>query len=338
MADSSPETTEVETQVTTPVETTQTTDVSPESSTAEKPAGSMLDAVKAAIAPKEESPSSESTDEAAKAAADDSKKELDDAEELSADELKAVGQKVQRRFKYLSDKVKAKDGEVESLRPKAAEFDKIDTFIKQAGLSNDEVGEVLQIGALLKSDIPKAYERIAPIWNALQSYMGNVLPPDLKQQVDQGYITEVHARELVKARNGEATARRQAETLTARQQADQQQREIMEATGKTVSAIETWEAAKAAKDPDWHEKQAEVSELVELAIRKKTDELKRPWFPTSDEAIKLSEDALKTVEKRMKRFAPKPAEIKTVTGGASTRSTAAPKTMLEVVRMAAGAA
>jgi hypothetical protein len=126
--------------------------------------------------------------------------------------------------------------------------------------------------------------------------------------------------------------------LTDQQRIDQQNREFKNLTTSTVSSIETWESQKASRDPDWHLKRDQVAELVELAIERKTREVKRPWFPTAEEAVKLSEDALKTVESRTKRFAPRPGEIRPVeNGGASPRSTAAPKSMLDVVRQSVGA-
>ena len=100
-----------------------------------------------------------------------------------------------------------------------------------------------------------------------------------------------------------------------------------------MNAIDAWEKQKAASDPDWHQKQPEISEQVELAIERKTRELGRPYWPTPEEAVKLSEDALETVGKRYKRFAPKPRAIDPpVTPGASPRSTAAPKSTMDIIK------
>jgi hypothetical protein len=309
------------------------------SSTAEtKPAGTMLDAVKAAIAPKGESPAPKSTDQPAEGDPD-SKAATTEDDTLSAEEIKALSARTQQRFSKLTKNLKAASTEIESLKPKAAEFDKIDSFVRNAGLSQQDVAGTLEIAALLRSPRPQdALARLLPIVARLQEISGETLPTDLQQRVDQGYLTEADAKTLAKAQAGERLATQHVTQLTERQQADQRNSEFKTLTTSTVSSVETWEAQKAARDPDWHLKRDSVAEQVELAIERKTRELKRPWFPNSEEAIKLSEDALKTVNERNKRFGPKTQEIRPVlNGGASPRSTAAPKNMLDVVRQSVGA-
>jgi hypothetical protein len=309
------------------------------SSTAdEKPAGTMLDAVKAAIAPKGESPAPKSTD--APADGDPASKAEDDTDdEMSPEEIKALTARTQRRFTKLTKSLKAQSAEIESLKPKAAEFDKIDTFVRNAGLSPEDVAGTLEIAAMLRSPRPQdALARLMPIVAKLQEMSGETLPADLQTRVDQGYLTEADAKTLAKAQAEAKLATTHVTQLTERQRADQQRSEHQALVSSTVSSAEAWEAKKAERDPDWHLKRDQVAELVELAIERKTREVGRPWFPNSEETIKLSEDALKTVTERFKRFSPKAQEIRPVlNGGASPRSTAAPKNMLDVVRQSVGA-
>lgn len=309
------------------------------SSTAdEKPAGTMLDAVKAAIAPKGESPAPKSTD--APADGDPASKanaEADD--EMSDEEAKALSVRAQKRFNKLTKSLKAASSEIESLKPKAVEFDKIDTFVRNAGLSPEDVAGTLEIAAMLRSPRPQdALARLMPIVARLQEIAGETLPADLQTRVDQGYLTEADAKTLAKAQAEARLATNHVTQMTERQRADQQRSEHEALVSSTVSSAEAWEAKKAERDPDWHLKRDQVAELVELAIERKTRELGRPWFPNSEETIKLSEDALKTVTERFKRFSPKAQEIRPVlNGGVSPRSTAAPKSMLDVVRQSVGA-
>lgn len=320
---------------------TTTTDVSTPaaSSTAEKPAGTMLDAVKAAIAPKDATPASKSTDgtPAEGEDPDSTKADATDPDEMSEEEAKALSVRAQKRFSKLTKDLKAVSTERDTLRPKAAEYDKIDTFVRNAGLSPQDVAGTLEIAAMLRSSPQDALARLLPIVAQLQQVTGETLPADLQQRVDQGYLTEADAKTLAKAQAGERLATNRITAVTEQQQVDARNREFKELTTNTVSSVTSWEAQQAARDPDWHLKRDNVAELVELAIERKTRELKRPWFPNAQEAIQLSADALKTVNDRSKRFGPRPVAITPISnGGASPRSTAVPKTMLDVVRQNAG--
>lgn len=322
---------------------TTTTDVNAtaDSSTTEKPAATMLDAVKAAIAPKGDSPTPKSTDPSVDGDPDSTKAATPESDELSPDELKALSARTQQRFTKLTKSLKAASTEVESLKPKAAEFEKIDTYLRTSNISHEDLAGTLEIAAMIKGNRPQdALARLEPIVAQLRNLAGETLPAELQLRVDQGYLTEADAKTLAKA---QATARlsdQRVTALTEQQQSDQRNRDFKTQVASTVNSAETWESQKASRDPDWHLKRDSVAELVELAIERKSRELKRPYFPTSEEIVKLSEDALKTTNERTKRFGPKSQEIRPVpNGGASPRSTAAPKNMLDVVRMnSAGAA
>lgn len=308
------------------------------SSTAEAKPATMLDAVKAAIAPKDATPASKSTDTSANADDPDSKAAATDPEELSAEEIKALSARTQQRFSKLTKNLKAVSTERDALKPKAAEFDKIDSFVRNAGLSQQDVAGTLEIAALLRSNPSTALSRLEPIVASLKAMVGETLPADLQTRVDQGYLTEADAKTLAKAQAGERLATQRLTATTESQQVEARTRDFKALTTNTVSSIETWEATQASRDPDWHLKRDSIAELVELAIERKTREVGKPWFPNAEEAIKLSSDALKTVNDRTKRFGPRPQEIRPVlNGGASPRSTAAPKTMLEVVQQNSGA-
>ena len=317
---------------------TTTTDVSPAaSSPAEKPA-TMLDAVKAAIAPKEATPASKSTDQPAEGEDPDSTKaETPEDDTLSPEEIKALSARTQQRFSKLTKNLKAASSEIESLKPKAAEFDKIDTYVRNAGLSPQDVAGTLEIAALLRSSPQGALARLLPIVAQLQSMTGETLPTELQTRVDQGYLTEADAKTLAKAQAGERLATQRATALTEDQQNEARKQEFRTLTTDTVGKVTSWEAQQATRDPDWHLKRDFIADLVKSAIDDKSRELNRPWFPNAAEAVELSANALKTVNERVKRFGPRPTEIRPVSnGGASPRSNAVPKTMLDVVRMNSG--
>lgn len=301
-------------------------------STAEaKPAETTFDRIKAAVTKSEESPSSKEPDPAVVA---DPASTTPDSDELSEDELKGLHVKTRERFGKLTSKLAAKDTEISSLAPKAAEYDKIDTFIKNAGLSPQDVGSTLQIAAMLRSEPAKARERLLPIMAELDRILGETLPAELQQRVDHGYLTQEDARALARSAAHAKLAEGRANQLTEQQRAEDAAVATKQSIDSTVGAVETWEKQKAEKDPDWHTKREEVAELVEIAIAQKARESKNPsYWPTAEESVKFSEDALKKVEARHKRFAPKPKAIDPpVTQGASPRSVAQPKNTLDIVR------
>lgn len=310
-----------------------TTDAKPGSSPEPAKGGTMLDAVKAAIEPKAASPAAKEPDPPA--TSDPTDKSSEDESELSPEELKQLSEKTQRRFKSLTAKLKGKDDEIASLAPKAKEFDSFTGWVRGKGLTDADVRGTLEITSLMRNDPRAALERIRPVVAALENIVGETLPPALQQRVDQGFLTVEDAKALAKANADAALATRRATAATEQQRAEQAANEQKAATEQTLSSVETWEKDKAKSDPDWHLKQAAIAEEVERVILQKVNELGKPWFPTPQEAVKLSEDALKKVNERYSRFVPKPSAVTPATGGASNRSIAEPKSMLEVVKLAA---
>ena len=156
MPDSSPEdVVDPQTQPEAPAEstaqtTTKSSDANPAAaSTAEKPAETLLDRVRATLEKKPEaSPASETPGDPAEADPTKTAKAEDSDHELPADEAKTLHPKTKERFGKLTSELKAAKTEVEQLQPKAAEYDKIDTFIRNAGLSPQDVGSTLQIAAM----------------------------------------------------------------------------------------------------------------------------------------------------------------------------------------------
>jgi hypothetical protein len=173
-----------------------------------------------------------------------------------------------------------------------------------------------------------------PIVEALQQVCGEVLTPELQERVRLGYLSEADARKLQKA---EATvgivSKREQDDRTARDrqtQHDALQRHV----DTSIAAAEAWEKQQADKDPDWHLKRKEVAEQVELAIVREANKRQKPYFPTAEETVKLSAEAKKTVEERLKRFSKSPTEIRPTTPSASTRSKPAAKNTLDAINNA----
>lgn len=314
--------------------TTQVSDSTPVSSTETKPAETILDRVRATYEKSNEATPA-STAPGKSAVADDSAKSTapEDGKDLTPDEMKLLAPRTQERFQRLTADLKAQGKELETLKPKAAEYDKIEAFIRQNGLAPRDVQSISEIAAMLVHNPAGARARLAPIMAELDKILGNVLPADLQEQVDQGYITPEHAQALSRAQAEAGLATRRANAITESQQQNETITRQRAAIDSSLSAMDAWEKQTAAKDPDWHQKQSEVSNEVELAIGRESQKLGRPWFPSAQEANKLLADAYDTVNARHKRFAPKPVAITPpAAGGASPRSNPAPKNTMDIIR------
>lgn len=322
----------------TPVDQTKPdAETSAESSTTEKgEKGDMLSAVKAALEPKEKSPASDEPGSKPDAPAADATKDgeaASESDDLSEEDLARLKPKTRKRIETLAAEVKDRDTKLAEISPKAENFEKIQRFVDEAGLSKDDVNQGFDVMRNLKNDPLKAYEQLKPIFAQLQQIAGEVLPPDLQGEVDQGRLTEAHARELTLARSKAAVNGQRIESIETRNRAQREKQEFEQTVDGVASAVTAWEQTTSKGDPDWKLKQPRIQELVELEIMRR-QRSQPDYFPSKDEAIAMSKKALTTVEGELKRFAPQRRQMTTPDPDAgSSRSVAAPKNMLEAVKI-----
>jgi hypothetical protein len=321
------------------------TDAKPvaESSTA-MPQGetpTMLDAVKAAISKAEASPASDKPDSkpagdgadesAAKASEADKAEEADD-EDLSEDELTKLAEKTQRRFRKLVGTNKALSDEVGSLRTRAESFDRLQTFIQTNKLSQEDVNSTLQIAALMQRDPAKALNALEPVIQSLRKAVGADLDPELREQVRLGYITQPAAEELARAKAQakliEAREAERAAEAEAAQRADALNQQVQTA----AKAADEWYTDQQAKDPDFKLKEKRIQDALQLEL------YRIKAIPSDPEVKTILGRIKKEVDKEFRDLAPKPKEVKPLSGSASPGGLPPPKDMLEVVRRAAGQA
>lgn len=325
-------------QVDTPVDQDQKdVTTSAESSATEKgEKGDMLSAVKAALEPKEKSPVSDEPGSKTDEPVVDAKKEGDaagESDDLTEEDLARLKPKTRKRIETLAAEVKDRDTKLAEISPKAENFEKIQRFVDDAGLSKDDVNQGFDVMRNLKNDPLKAYEQLKPIFAQLQQIAGEVLPPDLQGEVDQGRLTEAHARELTLARSRAAVNGSRLERVETTTRAQREKQEFEQTVDGVASAVTEWEKTTSKNDPDWKLKQPRIQELVELEIMRK-QRAEPNYFPSKDEAIAMSKKALTAVETELKRFAPQRRQVTTPSNDAgSSRSVAVPKTMLEAAKM-----
>jgi len=316
-----------------PVNDVKSSEPSPAEATVEKTdkgeTGDMLSAVKAALKPKETAPSSKETDSKPEADATDAKEgETDEPEsdDLTDEELAKLKPKTKKRIDTLLADRADREKTIETLKPKAEQFEKLVDWVKEADLSSEEVNNIFDFGKTMKSSPRKAYEQIKPIFEQWQRMFGDVLPDDLAQRVRLGEIQEPDARALATARTERVISERNA-TKATEQDAERRQTEANTAHVRAVQdTVTAWESSKAKADPDWKTKQDLVMREIKLAIHE------QGYPKTTADAVKIANEALVEVDKTFARLQPRKAEVKSVTDVASTHAHARPKSMLEAAR------
>jgi hypothetical protein len=211
--------------------------------------------------------------------------------------------------------------------------DKLTGYLSQNGISSDEANNSLEVTRLIKSgDFTNALKILDPIVQDLRKRTGEVLEPDLQEDVRLGNVPHDRALELQRLRASDAAARERGQRQEAQSREQQQREASSQFVNSIAKAADDWAKARAGSDPDWDKKQTEVAEIVELDLR-------RNGFPKStEEAVQRSEKALAQVNDRWKKLRGPPAEIKPAVGGGrtSTRANDPPKTALEAVNRALG--
>lgn len=307
-----------------------------ESSTASKRKGgksSMVDRIQAATdkLATEKSPSSDKEDEG-----DDPKPEAapegdaEGAEKPFTDaELAALSAKTRKRMEYLSDAAK----QAEQYKPAAEQYNQIVGFLRDNQLSMDDANLAFDLLRARKHNPQAALNAFREIVSEIEHEIGAVLPEDLNDQVQKGFITESAAKELSERRAAEKRAKDQQIQFQ-----EHQKRESAASFAKSMKMIagslSAWEQKWAATDPDYSKKRDEVKEQMELALgRIPPDKIPQ----TTEAAIKLAEECKRKVESKFAKFAPKMEPITHVAGSSAVSTPAKPKSMKDAILQAANA-
>lgn len=290
---------------------------------AESPALSIVRDVVAKEAEADPQGSSPDADEDGAQAADPDQDQPETTEapaEAEDDETK-YPKRAQKRIRELVEEKK-------TLEADATRYRNVETFLRDNGLAPDEAADGLQIMALAKTNPVEAWERIKPWVEKVAIAAGVIMPSDLQQQVQQGYLTRDAALELSKTRAklGAVEAQRQFEQQRAQEQAALNYQQAV------VGAATTWEQDRRVKDPNFEAKlpalQREIAYLHATEGRANTPE------GVKDQC----ERAYKAVNAQAQRFAAAPAAparraVSPVTGGQVAGNPAPrPESTLDIIR------
>lgn len=300
------------------------------SSTADEGVKSYQETIDAALGSTEETPASASGDEASTSkpkgeavkAGEEGETGTQDPQDPTEDELKSYSHTAQSRIRELVDRRKAaesqiveRDQQLAELRPTAERMQQLDTYMQANSIGKQDFENAVTISALINTGrYDQALQALGPIYRELLDKTGNILPPELQQEVDAGYITQAHALELHRAKKSSANATERERAATDRDQRERAERDHANRVGMMSHAADTWAAEKKTSDPDWSTKQDLVSTEVELQLRRKAQTAPNELPRDAAEVRKVLDGCLKTVEDRIKSFRPAPQPMTPTTG------------------------
>jgi hypothetical protein len=290
-----------------------------------KPA-SLLDVVKDAIKKEEPAAAAPSAAEGEGEAPAEAEKKPETAEEQAEADRKLPFHEHPRWKEVLAER--------DSYRDDASSFREITGYMRQHGLTGDEVTEGFDIMAKLKSGSPEGLAEAREYFSSrlalLDDALGNVLPDDLKTKVEAGEIDEDAAKEVARLR-AETKLRTAGEERRTEADAAEQARAVNARNAEAcATAVDQWEAEAKKADPDY----AKKADLIELACRAIAQERGLPKNPT--EAVQLAKDAKERVDRQLKAALPTPKPVKRDPVGSSATAVTQPKTLREAVQAALG--
>lgn len=223
--------------------------------------------------------------------------------------------------------------ERDSYKPDAEQYRMISSYMEQHALTPKEVSEGFIIMAALKHNPAEALKMLQPHLESARTFVGEILPADLSKQVEDGHITKESASELARRRN-ESGLYQQREQVTNQQLQQREQARLQQealATSQSISqSVTDWEKGIQTRDPDYARLQPMVLDRA-IALNQQTPPR------NAQEAVKLAEQAYKEVKERARSFAPQRQQVRVQTSqNSSAGNKAAPSSLLEAVRQAAG--
>lgn len=266
--------------------------------------------------------------------------------EPTEDELKQYSARVQSRIRELHSAQKEAiatadkaSQELETLRPRAEQFERLEGYMHQHQISQEHFQNALSITAMINGgDHELALQTVMPIVQHLLEVTGRVLPPELQEKVETGYVTPDIAMQLQKERaknaNAEERSRMRIEQDEHNRKADEGRR-MSHLYGTTATE---WENAKKTSDPDWSHKGKLVSDLVERELLHRR--LNAPdTIPRDAKSVtEILNAALKKVEEGIAPFRPKPQARDLMTGRAPTAGAKTkPTSLMDAVNQALSA-
>ncbi len=268
---------------------------------------------------------------AAAAPAAPAEPELEEIPEPSEQQLKGAHPELRKHVKRVHVQNQRLKDQVRTLAPGSQQFEKLQSFMASNELDARSTANALRIAALVQGalngrvDPSSAVGELTQWMDQLRTLVGDALPADVQQALDDGAIDEAHAKEIARLRAQQQVSTRRAELDTAALNTQN----VRANASLVVSAVQAWEQAIRARDPDYPRK----AKLVETTAKSLRLERYGSGLPPSPQhATALVQEAYELVTRELAAALPARAEVRTpLNGAASSKSTvrAEPKTALE---------
>lgn len=214
------------------------------------------------------------------------------------------------------------------LAEKAKHYEEISQYMRANGLSNTELAQGFEVMALMKNDPFKAKEVLNEHMSKLAEFTGDILPVDIQEKLDNGFIDQEAAKELASYRARTQMSAKATEEYNAK----------MAAEAETVrkqhmyQAVVDWESKVSMRDSEYRNKQALVTDRVKSIMQ-------QAGTPNSPEdAVKYVEQAYNEVNQRLGALAGRntPTRMPTSYNSSSSGNSAPqPRSLQEAVLWAA---
>lgn len=230
------------------------------------------------------------------------------------------------RFEEVNTQRQQLRQQLESVTPKVQNYDQIDSFCRQNGITPQQFQQVLEVQALLNTNPVEARKRLQPIMDSLDGLTGDKLSTEIQAAVDAGDITLKYAKELAKSR---AELQFGQKKFQHDQQSLQQQQEQL-VQRQLADSTSAWEATKRQSDPSYKPKSKasepdgkwELCKTTFLGMLHETDARGNPLRPidSPQKMVALLEEAYQKTDTFIKRLTSKPATSKRLRSSGSSGS------------------
>ncbi len=266
--------------------------------------------------PKAESADTGTDPKAEPAPTDPTKKEPTDPTDIPAEELAKYTPNAQGRIRELIKANKDLTAQIEQFRPAVQGYDQLSTFLQTNRLSVDDANLTLEVGALLRrGDFRGFLQAVEPYVVAAKEALGEHLPDNLRQQVEEGAIPEDVARELVRTR---AEASRLRGNLEETHATVQHQAQIEQVNG-IRNIVASWERQVQATDPDYAQKKDLVRDYALAVVAE------RGSPRTPQEALSHAQEAYRRANATIAKYRPAAQPTRPSPSSVQSPTNAAPK-------------
>lgn len=231
------------------------------------------------------------------------------------EELRAMRPGPRKRIKQLLSQRNAARAEAQAYEADASQYRALRTYMAENRLQDREVADLFRAGAALKSGTPEGLKQFLdlamPMVQMALEATGQAVPNDLREQIDNGEMTEAAARQLAQARHAQAIANTRAQELQQSQAAQQAQAHQAD----IASAVNGYIAQLANSDPDFDRKHDVMLRVSQAMVAQK-------GLPKSKaEALSMAKEAWEETNRLLGANRPQPRPTRPTPNNSSTSST-----------------